>query len=111
MTESAWYLVLGGEERGPYPLQKLRDWAASGKLKRNIEVRPVGSTEVRLALAIPGLFPDSPSEEPATSATPTFTVLEDDEPAEGPSFTVLEDDDGAEQTPAASAETDGLETP
>ncbi len=111
MTESAWYLVLGGEERGPYPLQKLRDWAASGKLKRNIEVRPTGSSEVRLALAIPGLFPDSPSEEPATSEGPTFTVLDDDEPAESPGITVLEDDEEAEESSAVSVETDGVETP
>ena len=51
-----WYFDIGdGQTYGPYPLEKLQKWAATGNLMPTHRVRNVESQEWIIAAYVPGL--------------------------------------------------------
>jgi type II secretory ATPase GspE/PulE/Tfp pilus assembly ATPase PilB-like protein len=55
-TTDQWYFEIGdGQTYGPYPLEKLRKWAASGNLMPTHRVRRADSSEWTIAAYVPGL--------------------------------------------------------
>src|SRR6476469_9184868 len=51
-----WYFEIGdGQTYGPFTLDKLRKWAASGNLMPTHRVRPADSNEWTIAAYVPGL--------------------------------------------------------
>jgi len=56
MASDQWYFEIGdGNTYGPYPLEKLQKWAATGNLMPTHRVRHVDSSEWIIAAYIPGL--------------------------------------------------------
>jgi len=56
MPSDQWYFEIGdGNTYGPYPIEKLQKWAASGNLMPTHRVRKAGSTEWIIAAYVPGL--------------------------------------------------------
>ena len=76
-----WYVVRGDQERGPFEDAQLKEFAASGKLKPDHQIRRDGSDTARPAKNIKGLFPSKIREQfdnkqippplPDSKATPT----------------------------------------
>ncbi|MBN9519381.1 DUF4339 domain-containing protein [bacterium] len=54
---SKWFVVRGGEERGPFTPQRLREMAASGELRPEDKVRREDLPAARPASTVKGLFP------------------------------------------------------
>src|SRR5436853_3200637 len=51
-----WYFEIGdGQTYGPFTMEKLRKWAASGNLMPTHRVRPADSNEWTIAAYVPGL--------------------------------------------------------
>src|SRR6185503_12943296 len=51
-----WFFEIGdGQTYGPFPLDKLRKWAAAGNLMPTHRVRRADSTEWTIAAYVPGL--------------------------------------------------------
>ena len=56
MNEDQWYFEIGdGQTYGPFPLEKLQKWAASGNLMPTHRVRRATSNEWTIAAYVPGL--------------------------------------------------------
>jgi type II secretory ATPase GspE/PulE/Tfp pilus assembly ATPase PilB-like protein len=67
-----WYFEIGdGQTYGPYPLEKLQKWAASGNLMPTHRVRRADSTEWTIAAYVPGL------ESTTTDTGPKYVKAED----------------------------------
>jgi type II secretory ATPase GspE/PulE/Tfp pilus assembly ATPase PilB-like protein len=71
-----WYFEIGdGQTYGPFPLDKLRKWAASGNLMPTHRVRRADQSEWTIAAYVPGLELTTadtapvPAEEPEEEAT------------------------------------------
>src|SRR4051812_25191750 len=72
MTDQ-WFFEIGdGQTYGPFTMEKLRKWAASGNLMPTHRVRRAGSTEWTIAAYVPGL-------ELTTADTTVRPVADDDE--------------------------------
>lgn len=78
-----WYVIRGDQERGPFNDSQLKDFAASGKLKPEHQLRRDGSTSVRAAKEIKELFPvtesqpeDVQSENTRSSTPPSQDLAE-----------------------------------
>lgn len=76
MADDQWYFEIGdGQTYGPYPLEKLRKWAATGNLMPTHRVRRSDSTEWTIAAYIPGLelttadTTERPAPEPEVKPT------------------------------------------
>ena len=54
-----WYVVHGDQERGPFEDAQLKEFAATGKLKPDHQIRRDVSTTTRMAKDIKGLFPSN----------------------------------------------------
>jgi type II secretory ATPase GspE/PulE/Tfp pilus assembly ATPase PilB-like protein len=56
MVDDLWYFEIGdGQTYGPYPLEKLKKWAASGNLMPTHRVRRADAKEWTIAAYVPGL--------------------------------------------------------
>jgi type II secretory ATPase GspE/PulE/Tfp pilus assembly ATPase PilB-like protein len=70
MSADQWYFEIGdGQTYGPFPLDKLRKWAASGNLMPTHRVRRADSNEWTIAAYVPGL-------ELTTADTTPVSVIE-----------------------------------
>ncbi|HEY6565683.1 MAG TPA: ATPase, T2SS/T4P/T4SS family, partial [Pirellulaceae bacterium] len=73
-----WLFEIGdGQTYGPYPLDKLRKWAAAGNLMPTHRVRHVDSSEWMIAAYVPGLEgtvadPQGPAPTPTPQETASF---------------------------------------
>src|SRR3954466_13278979 len=72
MTDQ-WFFEIGdGQTYGPFTMEKLRKWAATGNLMPTHRVRQADSTEWTIAAYVPGL-------ELTTADTTVAPVVDDDE--------------------------------
>lgn len=58
-----WYIIANANEYGPFTIEKLKGFAASGKLKPTVKVRSGKAGEWTTADTIPGLFNDDDAED------------------------------------------------
>jgi hypothetical protein len=68
-----WYVIRGGQERGPFDDEQLKEFAANGKLRSEDQIRRDGSDTTRMAKDIKGLLTSRvvPPPLPVTSQTKT----------------------------------------
>src|SRR5262245_9192036 len=65
-----WYFEIGdGQTYGPFTLEKLRKWAASGNLMPTHRVRPADSNEWTIAAYVPGLELTTADTTPVAAPT------------------------------------------
>ncbi|MBN9519448.1 DUF4339 domain-containing protein [bacterium] len=56
---SNWFVVRGGEERGPFSAQRLKEMATAGEIRPQDGVRREDMPSARPASSVKGLFPDA----------------------------------------------------